>query len=74
MVLENQCLHRRLNYDICTAFDMTKIGIVLDQMVAEGVIHANLALAFRVQASGLLASIRGANDQAFGITPATPNL
>lgn len=65
-------LHASLNYQLCAALDQIRLGIVLDKMVAEGVIHANVATTFRHQASALLTAICNANDQAFGRDPKTP--
>lgn len=65
-------LRRRLNYRICTALDLTSLGVVLDEMVAEGVLHPAVAKTFSHQASALLTSLRNANHQAFGVDPQAP--
>jgi hypothetical protein len=31
--------HREDNYDICRAIDLTRLGVVLDRMIAKGRIH-----------------------------------
>jgi hypothetical protein len=65
-------LHLRLNFRICTALDMIKVGMILDEMVAENVLHPNAAKTFHAQATALLASLRNVNNQAFGLDPQAP--
>lgn len=69
---EASAQHRRFNYQICTALDMTKLGIVLESMVAAGRMHPTVAKTFKVQASALLAAIRTENSRAFGGEPHSP--
>lgn len=63
---------RSINYRLCTALDMTKLGIVLDEMVAEHVITPEERRCFHVQAAGLLASMRNANQKAWDEACVTP--
>lgn len=54
--------HRELNYKICMAIDLLKIGIVLDEMVAEGM-EPEFVEIFKAQADGLLAAMRSENNR-----------
>jgi hypothetical protein len=64
--------HRGINYRICTALDILKLDMVLDEMVASAGLHPTEARTFLIQAKALLASIRQANDRAFGKRPSSP--
>lgn len=61
---ENEC--REINYKICTSIDMIKLDIVLERMVKNNSISPIESRIFQMQASALLASIRNANNRAFG--------
>ena len=56
--------HRKRNYDICTALDMIKLSIVLDEMVEDGM-HPQLARIYKMQGSSLLAALRSENNRTF---------
>ena len=58
--------HRRYNFDICRAIDMTKLGIVLDKMVEDGWMDSGMAKIYETQASALLAAIRAENNRCHG--------
>jgi hypothetical protein len=62
-------LHRNINYELCTALDMVKFGIVLDRMVAEGIIDRVTARNHRVLASSVLTTILNENNRHFGEDP-----
>jgi hypothetical protein len=57
---------RKINYDLCTALDLTKMGIVLDKMVKAGM-HPNLAKLYKVQADALLQQLRSENNRIHGL-------
>lgn len=54
--------HRELNYKICTAVDLTKMTIVLSEMVKDGM-EPELAEIFKAQSYVLLASIQSENNR-----------
>ena len=58
-------LIRKWNYELCTAINMIKLGIVLDEMVTAGHLDRTLALAYRANASALLAILRSENFRSF---------
>lgn len=58
-------LFRARNYKLCTAIDMIKLGIVLQEMVDSGDLDERLANAYREQASGLLQVMRIENNRVF---------
>jgi hypothetical protein len=61
--------HRRINYDLCTALDLTKLGLALDRMIANGM--SSLAAGqYRTMALALLTLLRGENDR---LAPAPPS-
>lgn len=71
--------HRKNNYDLCTAIDLTKLGIVLERMVTSRQMSERLALIFHAQAESLLAALRSENNRALrdrwikdGIDPENP--
>ena len=57
--------HRKINYDLCTAIDMIKFGIVLDKLVVVGM-HPQLRELYYAQAGSLLALLRSENNRLFG--------
>lgn len=57
--------HRKINFELCRALDMTKMGIVLDAMVEAGV-NKQLAEIYRANASTLLALLRTENNRIHG--------
>jgi hypothetical protein len=65
-------LYRGINYRICTALDILKLDMVLEEMVVSAGLHPTEAQTFLIQAKALLASIRQANDRAFGKEPRSP--
>lgn len=56
-------LYRERNYKICTALDMTKLGIILEEMESTGDITTEERRAFRLMGASLLFMIRNANDR-----------
>lgn len=54
--------YRKINYDLCTAVDLTKLSIVLDKMVEAGM-HPNQAVLYKTQASALLQLMRSENNR-----------
>jgi hypothetical protein len=60
--IDSQFLH--FNYELCTALNMLKIGIVLDKMVDAGWMEPNMRRIFEAQADGLLGSLRAYNGMA----------
>jgi hypothetical protein len=54
--------HREINYKICTAIDLTKVSIVINKMVQEGM-EPELAEIFEAQAGVLVASLRTENNR-----------
>jgi hypothetical protein len=58
--------HRKINFDLCTAIDLTKVSIVLDKLVEAGM-HPNLAKLYKVQADALLQQLRSENNRIHGI-------
>ena len=56
--------HRRRNFDICKAINMTTLGIVLYDMVKAGM-PKELAEIYELQAGSLLALIRTENNRIF---------
>jgi hypothetical protein len=64
--IENDDIYRSINYRICTSIDLCKLGVVLDDMVDQGLLDKIEARSFSVQAAALLSTIRQANDRAFG--------
>ena len=61
---ENQGgLHRRHNYDLCRAVDITKLGVVLDEMVSKRGLSPELASVYLAQADSLLAALRSENNR-----------
>lgn len=56
-------LYRKRNYKICTALDMTKLGIILSEMESTGDITNEEKRAFRLMGASLLYMIRNANDR-----------
>jgi hypothetical protein len=57
--------YKRFNFDLCRALDMTKLGIVLDQMVETGAIDKRMAELFHLQAGSLLALMLSENNRTF---------
>lgn len=58
-------LHAQRHFDLCRALDMTKLSIVLDEMVRTGFLSHHQSEAFRAQAGGLLATILAENARGF---------
>ena len=58
--------YRQINYDLCTALDLTKMGIVLDKMVAVGM-NPQLRELYEAQTGSLLALLRSENNRLFGV-------
>jgi hypothetical protein len=58
-------LHSKINYAICNAIDMTKLGIILDSMCKDGIIGTTEARSYQRMASAILSVIRQANDRKF---------
>lgn len=58
-------LHAQRHLDICRALDMTKLGIVLDEMVKTGFLSPLQRNAFHAQAGGLLAVMLAENARSF---------
>ncbi|BDD79866.1 hypothetical protein [Burkholderia phage FLC9] len=58
--------HRKINFDLCTAIDLTKMSIVLDDLVAAGM-HPNLAHLYKIQADALLQQLRSENNRIHGL-------
>lgn len=54
--------YRKINYDLCTALDLTKLSIVLDKMVEAGM-HPNQAVLYKAQADALLQLMRSENNR-----------
>lgn len=59
---EEQQLHRKHNHKLCTALDMTKLGIELDSLVKDG-LDKRLAEIFFTQAQALLAALLSENNR-----------
>lgn len=55
-------LHRKRNYDICMAVNLTSLGCVLDDMAASGDIGEGRAQFYRDLARTLLQLLRAEND------------
>lgn len=62
---------RGINYRICTALDMLKLHIVIDEMKTAGLSDQE-AKSIERMASGLLAMIRTANHRIHGEDPVGP--
>ena len=58
-------LMRRYNYDLCTAIDLTKLGIVLEKMVKSGHVTSKSAELYMDSAGSLLKLLRIENERAF---------
>lgn len=58
-------LHAQRNMDLCRAVDLTKLAVVLNEMVATRHISRRQADAFEAQAGGLLATLLTENDRSF---------
>lgn len=58
-------LHAERNMSLCCALDMTKLSIVIGDMVRTGHLSPRLAEAFHAQASGLLAIMLSENNRSF---------
>jgi hypothetical protein len=54
--------HRRINFDLCTALDVTKLGVVLDRMIVAG-LPSLTASEYRTMALALLTLLRCENDR-----------
>jgi hypothetical protein len=54
--------HRRVNFDLCTALDLTKLGLALDRMIAHGT-PTDAATQYRTLALSFLTLLRGENDR-----------
>lgn len=54
--------HRKINYDLCTAINLTKLGIVIDDMVAAGM-NPQLAELYKTNAMSLLQLMRSENNR-----------
>ncbi len=59
-------LHRKRNYDICTAIDLIKLGIILEEMEQTGDLDQMKSKNFHNIASSLLYIIRKENDKLLG--------
>lgn len=60
--------HRAINYEICTAMDSIRFGIVLQKMVEQGMSPEMVAI-YEAQFQGLLAAVRTENNR---LTPWMP--
>lgn len=58
-------LHAQRHMDLCRAIDMTKLSIVLDEMVKTGFLSHYQREAFHSQAGGLLATMLAENHRSF---------
>lgn len=58
-------LHAQRHMDLCRAIDMTKLSIVLDEMVKTGFLTRLQMEAFHAQAGGLLATMLAENARSF---------
>jgi hypothetical protein len=62
MSVEEECNRiskiRKANYDLCTAINMTKLGMALDYCVSNKLMSGAKAKAFDTIASGLLKAMR----------------
>lgn len=58
-------LHAKRNMALCTALDLTKLGIVLDDMAKSQHISPRQAENFRLQAGALLATMLAENHRSF---------
>lgn len=58
-------LHASRHMDLCRAIDMTKLNIVLDEMVEGGFLSQRQMDAFCAQAGGLLATMLAENHRSF---------
>jgi hypothetical protein len=56
--------HRKDNYELCRAIDLTKLGAHLEDMVKRGRMDRQLAEIFHIQASALRAAILSENNRA----------
>lgn len=54
--------HRDINFKICSAMDGTKFGIVLQEMVDQGMRPEMVAI-YEAQFQGLLAAVRTENNR-----------
>lgn len=57
--------YMRFHSDLCRALDMTKMSIVLSQMVEAGCLDKRMAELFHMQAGTLLALLTSENNRAF---------
>lgn len=55
----------QINFKLCNAIDLTKMGIVLDELVKAGM-HPNLATLYKAQADSLLQLMRSENNRIHG--------
>ena len=63
-------LYAQRHMDLCRAIDMTKLSIVLDEMVSTGFLSRLQMEAFHAQAGGLLATLLSENARSFAGSPA----
>ena len=54
---------RERNYELCTALDLTKLGITLDKMIEDGTIDMDERLRYFAIAQSLLGLMRLANKR-----------
>jgi hypothetical protein len=54
--------HREINFELCRAIDLTKLGIVLDTMEQAGM-HPNFVRTYRQAAEALLDLLRSENNR-----------
>lgn len=54
--------HRKINYKLCNAIDLTGISITTDEMIKSGM-EPELAEIFKTQADALLAAMRTENNR-----------
>jgi hypothetical protein len=57
--------YRKINFDLCTALDLTKLSIVLDKLVEAGM-HPNQAKLYKTQADALLQLMCSENNRIHG--------
>lgn len=62
-MLNKTQLHRKRNYDICTAVNLTSLGCVLNDMISTGDIATGQAQFYRDLAGALLKLLRAENDK-----------
>ena len=55
--------HRHNCYELCQGINLTRLGVILEEMVNKDKLHPQLANIFKTQASALLASMLSENNR-----------